>query len=289
MAMALQAAPSSPPLEIGEAEFRLFRELIHQETGIQLKDAKRSLVASRLGRRLRALGLGTFREYYELLQGPARAHELQEMINCITTNKTSFFREDAHFAFLKRWLPEVARQSPSRSVRIWCAASSTGEEPYSIAMTALEALSAGAGIRILASDIDTEVLKTAERGIYPEASLETVPVEYRRRYFLRGTGEWAGHTQVKQEVRAAVEFRQFNLIGPDAPMLGRFAAIFLRNVAIYFDRETQRGIFERLAGHLEPNGLLFVGSSESLFWLPELFVPVAHAIYRVKRAVREGV
>ena len=288
MAMALHTASVTSPLEIEEAEFRLFRELIHRETGIQMKDAKRSLVASRLGKRLRALSLGTFREYYELLQGPARAHELQEMVNCITTNKTSFFREDAHFGYLKRGLPEAAAQSTSRSVRIWCAASSTGEEPYSIAMTALEALGAGAGIRILASDIDTEVLKTAERGIYPEVSLETVPAEYRRRYFLRGTGEWAGYAQVKPELRAPVEFRQFNLIGPAAPLLGRFAAIFLRNVVIYFSRETQRGIFERLAGHLDPNGLLFVGSSESLFWLPDLYVPVSHAVYRVKRAVREG-
>jgi chemotaxis protein methyltransferase CheR len=285
----IPAISGSGPLEIGEREFRLLREIIQRETGIQLKDAKRSLVASRVGKRLRCLGLSTYGEYYDFLQGSGGAAELRELINCITTNKTSFFREDAHFAYLREWLPRVAARSGTRPLRIWSAASSTGEEAYTIAMTALDVLGGGSGIRILASDIDTEVLETGRKAIYPAASLDSVPAQYKRRHFLRGVGEWEGYVQVKRELQSLVEFRQFNLIQRPWTMSGRFDAIFLRNVVIYFDRETQRGIFERLALHLEPHGLLFVGSSESLFWLPELYSPVSHAVYRLKDADRGGV
>ena len=279
----LSTAPavSDYSFEIGDREFRLFREIIQGETGIQLKDAKRSLVVSRLGKRLRALDLKTFGEYYELLQGAARQEELRELVNCITTNKTSFFREDAHFRFLRDWLPAVAALRRARSLRIWCAACSTGQEAYTIAMTAREALGNDAGVRILASDIETEVLQTAQKGIYPAAELASVPLHYKKRFFCRGVGKWDGHVQVKPELQKLIEFRHFNLIRKPWNIDGRFDAIFLRNVVIYFDQETQRGIFERLSRILEPDGILFVGSSESLFWLPELFAPVSHAVYRL--------
>lgn len=270
--------------ELDEREFRLFRDIIRSETGIHMKEAKRSLVASRLAKRLRALGLKTFREYYDYVQGPRRREELPELVNCITTNKTSFFREDEHFRILRKWLPAMAAKRRSRSLRIWCAASSTGEEPYSIAMTALDALGGVPGCRILASDIDTEVLSTAQAGVYPLASLASVPPEYKQRYFLRGVGEWDGYAQVKPSLQALIEFRQFNLIRSPWTMAGRFDAIFLRNVVIYFDQETQRGLFTRLSAHLEPDGLLFVGSSESLYWLPELYSAVSHAVYKINRA-----
>lgn len=287
MSMGLLDARAAPGLlEIGDREFRLFRELIQAETGIQVKDAKRSLVAGRLTKRLRTLGLGTFHEYYEFLQGSGRKEELRNLVNCITTNKTSFFREEAHFAILRDWLPAIAAHRRSRSIRIWCAACSTGEEPYSIAMTALEALGGASSFRILASDIDTEVLKTAEKGIYTVDGLASVPLQYRKRYFFRGVGEWDGYSQIKPELQGLVEFRQFNLIRQPWTITGLFDAIFLRNVVIYFDRDTQRGIFERLAAHLAPDGLLFVGSSESLFWLPELFSSVSHAVYRINSGLR---
>lgn len=275
-------------LEIGEREFRLFREVIQGETGIQIKDAKRSLVAGRLGKRLRALGLETFREYYEFLQGSGGKEELRELVNCITTNKTSFFREEAHFPILREWLAGRAARRRSQPIRIWCGAASTGEEPYTIAMTALSALSGAPGFRLLASDIDTEVLRVAQTGIYPEEGLATVPLAYKKRYFLRGVGKWAGYAQVRPELRAPIEFRQFNLIRTPWSLTQRFDAIFLRNVVIYFDRDTQRALFERLAAQLEPEGLLFVGSSESLFWLPELFAPVGHAVYRAQTGVRRS-
>src|SRR5690349_11678380 len=145
----INVAASPGSSQIGDREFRLFRDVIQSETGIHLKDVKRTLVASRLSKRLRVLGLATFSEYYKRLQGPGRADELRELINCITTNKTSFFREATHFDFLRRWLMRPETPIPSRPLRIWCAACSTGEEPYTIAMTALDVLGGGRGVRIL--------------------------------------------------------------------------------------------------------------------------------------------
>jgi chemotaxis protein methyltransferase CheR len=288
----LPTAPTQPlvgTFPITDQEFDAFRELILRETGIFLSDAKRQLVSSRLAKRLRRFGFKTFSQYYDYLmtQDPEGKERLQ-MINCITTNKTDFFREAHHFTFLReqvcpQW-QERARRSGVRRVRVWSAGCSSGEEPYSIAITLKEALGCLTGwdVKVLASDIDTEMLRVGERGIYPAEKLKGVPQEVQHRYFLRGTGEWTGHLQVRPEIRSLVAFRRINLIAEPWPIYTRFDVIFCRNVIIYFNRDTQRRLFERLASYLAQDGYLLVGHSESLYWLGNLFVPLRSTIYRLR-------
>ena len=266
-------------LTITEREFAEMRDLIHETSGISLKDCKRVLVVSRLARRLRDLRLSTFSEYLvHLRRGDPAGDEMRRMINCITTNKTSFFREETHFPCLASHL-RAAFAEGRHAFRLWSAACSTGEEPYSIAITALDAVP-GAQLHILASDVDTDVLARGEQGVYPAAALDSVEIGIKRRWFLRGRAESEGLVRVKPEVRRAVEFRRINLVEEYWPVSGKLDAIFCRNVIIYFDRHTQRRLFERLVPRLAPGGLLFVGHSESLFWLSDLVEPVQHAVYR---------
>jgi chemotaxis protein methyltransferase CheR len=274
-------------LEVGgvpaveDAEFAFFRELIHARAGIALKESKRSLVAARLSRRLRALGLDSFAAYRRFLEAAGPSHaEWGLLLNCITTNKTSFFREEAHFAYLTDCL-RAADRAGQRTYRIWCAASSTGEEPYTLAITALDARS-NMDVRILASDLDTDVLARAQDAVYPIEALDEMDPQTKRRYFLRGRGEHQGFVQAKPNVRELVTFRQINLVSDPWPIHTQFEAIFCRNVIIYFDRETQRTLFERLTHYLAPGGLLFVGHAESLYWLEDLLMPVSHSVYRVR-------
>jgi chemotaxis protein methyltransferase CheR len=267
---------------VGDAEFAFFRDLIRTRTGIALKDCKRSLVAARLGRRLRALGLGSYRAYRMLLEtSDPSGGELGLMINCITTNKTSFFREEAHFAVLARSIAAAGRAG-QEIYRIWSAACSTGEEPYSIAIAALETCRT-MEIRILASDIDTDVLAKGRDAVYPMEALEGMDSQVIHRYFLRGCAENQGRVQVKPIVRGLVTFRHINLIAESWPIQTRFDAIFCRNVIIYFGRDTQKRMFERMADYLAPGGLLFVGHAESLFWLNGLFAPAGDSVYRVRQ------
>jgi len=272
---------------LGDAEFAFFRDLIHARAGIALKDCKRSLVAARLGRRLRALGLDSFAGYRRHLEtsDPSGA-ELALTINCITTNKTSFFREERHFAILADRIP-AAERAGQKVYRVWSAACSTGEEPYSIAMAALAA-KRPIEVRILASDLDTEVLERARQGVYPMNSLAGMDEEWKRRYFLRGCGEQQGWAKVKPPVREMVTFRHINLVEEVWAIQAQFDAIFCRNVIIYFDRETQRRLFRRLAHYLAPGGLLFLGHAETLFWLDELLVPVEHSVYRTRTSALPG-
>ncbi len=276
---------------ISEKEFRAFRELIFQEAAISLSDAKRALVCSRLSKRLRHYGFKSFSQYYEYLMeaDPAGAERLQ-MINCITTNKTDFFRERHHFDFLReQFFPKLRERCPAggaRRLRVWSAGCSSGEEPYSIGITAREFFSAlpGWDMKILASDIDTDMLRAGEQGIYPAERLESVPAEFTRRHFLRGRGEWAGYYKVRAELRDLVTFRRINFAEESWPIRARFDVIFCRNVIIYFNRATQRRLFERLAGYLQPDGCLMVGHSESLQWLSDMFVPLRGTIYRLRDA-----
>jgi chemotaxis protein methyltransferase CheR len=266
-------------LTITDREFAEMRDLIHETSGISLKDCKRVLVVSRLARRLRELRLSSFSEYLvHLRRADPSGDEMRRMINCITTNKTSFFREESHFPCLAAHLRTVFAGG-RRAFRLWSAACSTGEEPYSIAMTALDAVP-GAEIHVLGSDVDTEVLARAGQGVYPAAALDDLDSGIKRRWFLRGRAESEGLVQVKPEVRRAVEFRRINLVEEHWPVYGKLDAIFCRNVIIYFNRETQRRLFDRLIPRLAPDGLLFVGHSESLFWLSDLVEPVQHAVYR---------
>jgi chemotaxis protein methyltransferase CheR len=287
---------------MGSREFKLFRELIHRETGIWLRDGKQAMLASRLSKRLRHLGMTSFADYYSYVGRTAgRAEELGELINCVTTNKTSFFRENHHFDLLAETVvPEIqqaALRGAARSVRIWSAACSTGQEPYSIAITLLESLRAarptgapgseiaappGWEVELVASDIDTAVLATGARGVYEDDALESVPQHWRKKYFLRGTGSMLGRIRVKPELARLVEFKRINLMDKVWPVEGPFDAIFLRNALIYFDRQTQEIFLRRMVRLLRPRGYLFIGHSEHVPWLHDVVTPLNNTVYRRK-------
>jgi len=268
-------------------EFRQFQELILAETGIHLDSSKRALVESRLTRRLRTLGISTYGRYlqYVLAQSP-KSDERQEVINCITTNKTDFFRENHHFEFLRdHVIPEArarAQEGAAQHLRIWSAACSSGEEPYSIAMTVREALGADRSwdVKILASDVDTKVLAAAEAGVFETERLETVPEPLRRRYFLRRKD--GGALMVKDELKSMIRFRQINLIHADWPIQTTFDAIFCRNLIIYFNRETQETLIRRQIRYLKPTGYLLVGHSENLHWMNSVLATVRNTVYRLR-------
>jgi chemotaxis protein methyltransferase CheR len=291
-----EAPPVLKTPEITREEFNLFRALIVKETGICLADTKRTLVVSRLGKRLRALGFQTYSEYYHLLsKQDAGRVEIHRLINCITTNKTSFFREPYHFDMLRdQVVPEIqqrAARGGERKIRIWSAGCSTGEEPYSIAFTLRQALGAAWpswDVRILASDIDTDVLATAEIGIYPEESAASVPPELRQHFFMRGAGQSKGLLRIRPELRPAVTFRRINFVDPAWPIRARFDAVFCRNVIIYFDKQMQRNLIERFTSHLKPHGYLFAGHSENLSSLTDLVTPLRNTVYRLKGKGRPG-
>lgn len=274
--------------QLKQSEFREFRELILRETGIHLKDSKQALVASRLRKRLRHHGFTSYGEYYRyLVAQPPGSSEHRHLANCITTNKTDFFRESHHFDFLREQvLPEVRSRSPGavRQLRIWSAACSSGEEPYSIAITLLDARPAlnNWDIKILASDIDTEVLQRAEQGIYDIERVRTLPPNVLKAHFLNGKGEAKGLVRVREELKKLIRFRRINFVDPNWPIRAHFDVIFCRNVIIYFDRDTQRRLFERLVKYLKPAGYLVVGHSENLYGLNDLFTPVRNTVYRLK-------
>lgn len=281
-------ASSVPP--ITREEFELFRALILKETGIFLGDSKRALVVARMAKRLRQLGFRTYSEYYHLLSkdDPFR-EELPRMINCITTNKTSFFREPHHFEFLSGQLvPELQHRAAAggpRQIRVWSAACSTGEEPYTIAITLREALGfalPGWDVRILASDIDTDVLAAAEKGMYPLEAAESVPKPLQQRMFLRGVGKWDGFVQVRPQIRSMVTFRRINFVDNPWPVHTHFDAIFCRNALIYFERSVQKTLIDRLAAMLKPGGYLFAGHSENLLWLTNSVASVRNNVYRAR-------
>lgn len=261
-----------------QEDFSRIRELIYASAGISLAPTKRDMVYSRLARRLRARELESFADYLRLLEGGDR-QELEAFINALTTNLTSFFREPHHFRILAEQLAGVPG---SRPVSIWTCASSTGEEPYSIAMTAADALKSRAPVRVLATDIDTNVLATARRGVYQLEQLQKIPPELVQRHFLRGEGRHQGLARVKDELRRLVSFRQLNLLEESWPMRGRFDFIFCRNVMIYFDKATQHAVLRKLAAFLRPDGLLFVGHSESFHSASDLFRICGNTVYRLR-------
>ncbi|KNZ34393.1 MAG: chemotaxis protein CheR [Methylibium sp. NZG] len=245
----------------GPADFERVRKLIHQRAGISLHAGKQAMVYSRLSRRLRELGHGSFGQYLQALEGASGAAanaEWQEFVNCLTTNLTSFFREDHHFGLLANEL--TARRG--QNLRIWCNAASTGEEPYSLAMTVVEALGANASVTIFCSDIDTKVLATAEQGIYA-ADARGLSPERLRQHFLRGTASNAGFIRIKPELQRLVEFHTFNLMNDRWSLGEPFDIVFCRNVMIYFDAPTQRRVLERMHRAMKPRALLFAGHSEN--------------------------
>jgi chemotaxis protein methyltransferase CheR len=264
-----------------EEDFQQLRTLVKSLTGINLGEHKRELIYSRLARRLRALQLRSFADYRELLGRDQR--ELTELCNAITTNLTAFFREPHHFQYLRdAWLtPLGAARADARRLRIWSAACSSGEEAYSIAMTVLETLPDPAhwDVRILATDLDSEMLARARRGIYPPQRLQGISPQRLQRFFVEHSENGAASRRIAPEVAALVTFKQLNLIGP-LPMKGPLDAVFCRNVVIYFDKETQRDLFARIARLQRPGDLLFLGHSESLFKVSESYALIGKSIYR---------
>ena len=271
-------------LEVAEREFVFThvdflraKALIARRAGIALGPAKQNMVYSRLSRRLRALALPAFSDYLDLLESSHDAHEWEAFTNALTTNLTSFFREAHHFPILASHL---RRQTSHAPLRIWCAAASTGEESYSLAMTACEAFgSAKPPVRIVASDIDTQVLATARRGVYALDRLDNLSAAQKRQFFHRGTGPSAGFARVRPELRALVEFRTINLHDANWALDRGFTAIFCRNVLIYFDRPTQAAIVARFAPLLADDGLLFTGHSEALGPIDSMFRPRGKTVY----------
>jgi len=283
-------------LAISDREFALFRDLVREHAGITLGPHKRHLLRARLGRRLRALGMTTFAQYYEHLTDPARdgAGELIIFINAITTHKTDFFRELHHFEYLAgRWTPAwraAAERSGQRRLRLWSAACSSGEEPYTLAMVLAAAglTPPGWDTRILASDIDTDCLAQTESGVYPTDRVTPVPADLLKRCFLRGTGRHDAEVRVRPELRKLLTIRRINLAEPTWPIHTRFHVIFCRNALIYFDRTMQKTILERLVSSLEPGGLLFLGHAESVFGLVDGLSHLGNTIYARTADVRAG-
>ena len=247
------------------ADFARIAELLHTEAGIYLPESKATLVYSRLGKRLRALGLESFREYCTLIDSDSGADERQLMLAALTTNVTRFFREPHHFEHLKtKILPPLLKQAERGGrVRIWSAACSKGHEPYSIGMTILSLLPQAAtlDIKILATDIDVNVLAHARTGLFDEDARKDIPKAYFDRWCKAGPRGARNGWEVGPELRELVAFRELNLIGA-WPMKGKFQAIFCRNVVIYFDEPTQEKIWSRFVTYLEPDGHLYIGHSE---------------------------
>lgn len=269
------------PLEQGreftwsDADFSRVQALIYQRAGISLHDGKHAMVYSRLSRRLRETGYTSFRDYLDWLEKHDGA-EWQEFINALTTNLTAFFREQHHFEILADYLHS---KPAGNSWRVWCNAASTGEEPYSIVMTALEALGAQAHFKLLASDIDSRVLATAAQGVYRMEATKGLSQERLQRFFLRGKGSNVGLLRAKPELRNFIEFMIVNLIRDDWPFREPFDAVFCRNVMIYFDAKTQRSVLERIHRVLKPGGLLFVGHAENFSESRDLFTLRGKTVY----------
>lgn len=252
-----------------DREFGLFQRLIHRETGIFLPEAKKALVVARLTRRLRTLGVTSFTSYFEIVE--TNRDERTTMLDNICTNETRFFREPRQFEFLDtevlpRWKARAEAGLMPKRIRAWSAACSTGEEPYSLAMMLRThfPLDEGWNVEILASDISTRVLAAAREGVWPIERAEDIPNAYRRAYMLRGVRGEEGKMRAQPNIKSLIECRSINLNDDQYPVDGPFDLIFCRNVLIYFDRQTKAAVIDRLARHLSPTGLLFLGHSETL-------------------------
>ncbi len=277
----LSTIPDQQEFQLAPAEFERVRRLIYQRAGIHLHAGKQAMVYSRLSRRLRELGLSSFTVYLDLLEragdrtDAGSPSEWQSFTNSLTTNLTSFFREEHHFTALAEDLQARA----TRPVRLWCSAASTGEEPYSLAMVALETLGPAAPVRLVCSDIDTDVLAKARRGVY-ESDARGLSTERLHRHFMRGTGSNSGFIRAKPELTRLIEFMPFNLVNKSWAGLGEpFDLVFCRNVMIYFDAPTQRQVLRRIHGQMKPGGLLYVGHSENFTDAVDLFRLRGKTIY----------
>jgi chemotaxis protein methyltransferase CheR len=266
-----------------DRDFARIARLIHKHAGISLGPHKRDMVYSRLVRRVRAGGFERFCDYLDTLETRGDAEEWQAFVNALTTNLTSFFREAYHFEALATQLRETRRIADA-PLRIWCSAASTGEEPWSLAITACEAFGTHAPpVRILATDIDTQVLETAERGVYSIDRIAGLSDERKQAFFQRGSGPNSGQCRVKPALRELVEFRPLNLLDASYAVPPGLAAIFCRNVMIYFDKPTQYLVLQRMRPLLAAEGRLYAGHSESFNHAADLFTPCGRTIYQPRR------
>ncbi len=270
-----ESVPADREFEWADADFRRVQGLIYKRAGISLHDGKHAMVYSRLSRRLRETGFRSFSEYLTWLESHD-GDEWQEFINALTTNLTSFFRENHHFEILHTLLKS---QPTGTRWNAWCSAASTGEEPYSIVMTAIEALGSASHFKLAASDIDSKVLATAARGVYRSESLKGLAPERLHRFFMRGKAGNSGLARVKPELQTPIDFCQVNLIKNDWPFREPFDIVFCRNVMIYFDAPTQRAVLERIHRCMKPGGMLFVGHSENFNDSRDLFVLRGKTVY----------
>lgn len=266
-----------------ESEFDFIRSLVYERSRISLSSDKRELVSARLGKRLRATNLPTIGDYCRLLQSPGQEAELSNLIDAISTNHTFFFRENAHFDFLRKTaVPEMqARATKERwsQFRVWSAACSTGEEPYSIAITLSECLASWSW-QIEATDISHRVLEKGTAGIYRSETIDRLPKNVVQTHFQRGFGPQDGNYRAKSTLRDRIRFQQLNLLEGEPPFTELFHVIFCRNVMIYFDRPTQEELIAKLVRRLVPGGYLFVGHAESLTALRHTLQTVRPAVYR---------
>jgi chemotaxis protein methyltransferase CheR len=266
--------------EFTAADFARIRALIHLRAGISLSDHKRDMAYSRLARRLRAVNMDTFKQYLDQLEAQPNSAEWEAFTNALTTNLTAFFRESHHFPILA----DFAKKRP-QPFSVWCSAASTGEEPYSIAITLLESLGDNAGRQcsVIATDIDSQVLQKADAGVYTLDQVKGLSPERLKRFFLKGTGAHAGLVRIRPEVRAMVKFDKLNLTDAKYALNGQFDAIFCRNVMIYFDKPTQGQVLARFEPLVKPGGLLFAGHSENFTYVSQAFKLRGQTVYALTR------
>ena len=278
---------------MSDSDFRRFSVFIYEKCGINLKPAKKTMLIGRLSKRLRVLKISSFGEYFDYLSSSrGRSDELVRMIDVVSTNKTDFFREPAHFDVLKNMaLPSLLQRrgrSSSEQVNVWSAGCSSGEEPYTIAMVLsefFEGQQGGGGFSILATDISTRVLDAARQGIYSEDDVLPVPKQLKSKYLMRGKGSRQGYCRVVPELRKLVKFQRLNFNeGRGFDLRMEMDIIFCRNVIIYFDHQTQVRLFEKFYNQLKPGGYLFIGHSETLNGINDRFVPVESAVYQKSEA-----
>lgn len=271
--------------QMGDKEFELFSKLIYSRLGIKMPPVKKLMLTSRLVKRLKALGFASYTQYYEYLcTDKGKSEEFNKMIDAVTTNKTDFFREPDHFDFLvTRVLPELVESKnfkDKKTINVWSAGCSTGEEAYTITMVMSDFFSDMNKFNILATDISSRVLQAGCEAVYAESAIQPIPLNIRQKYLMRGTGDKAGLFRIIPELRQKVAFRQLNLMDSQFNVRPDMDIIFCRNVIIYFDKETQKKLFEKFYKHLVPGGYLFIGSSESLYGVNDDFLSVVPTVYK---------
>ncbi len=275
----MQRNSTEREFHLSKKDFNKIREIVKKRSGIVLSESKQNMVYSRLTKRLRALDLNSFNEYCSIIDDDS-SDEMVDFTNAITTNLTAFFRENHHFEFLAdKLIPHLLKYKMERKIRIWSAGCSSGEEPYSIAMVMMESLPADYDIKILATDLDTNMVNTAKQGIYTQERVEGLGRSRLRNWVKKGRGEHQGMIRISQTIRDVITFKQLNLM-LGWPMKGEFDFIFCRNVVIYFDKPTQRILFDRYANLLAPNAHLFIGHSESLNNVSDRFKLLGQTIYK---------